>query len=182
MRKRTKIGLFCVVVALIALIYIDYTTNIISERWQALFQGKLPDRDIPTQSLLYPSSAPVVELLPTSTPFIPLPMKEFVRHHVVLFLYPVAGKVIRFFVIKEGIGEKTKYRAVADACEVCFTYNRGFDYKDAYFICRHCSMSYHSQRVGITSGGCNPIPLSLLSIDGALQISKEELAKVAKMF
>ncbi|MDE7468968.1 MAG: DUF2318 domain-containing protein [Desulfovibrionaceae bacterium] len=182
MKTHTKVGLFCIGIALIALIYIDYTTNIISERWRILLHGESVSLETPQEPWLQPTSAPIVYLEATPARYIVLPMQEFIQHHVVLFLYPVGDTMIRFFVIKEGIKEKTKYRAVADACELCFMNNQGFEYKDSYFVCRDCGMSYHSQRVGIASGGCNPIPLPLVYINDRLEISKDALAKVAKMF
>lgn len=180
MRKCITIGLCCIGIALIALIYVEYTTHAISQYWYMFMEEKKEQHEV--QPWIPPTSAPIVQLEPTPAPYILLPMGKFVQHHVVLFLYPVGEKNIRFFVIKEMVSQRTKYRAVADACELCFTHNRGFDYMDSYFICRECGMSYHSQRVGIASGGCNPVPLPIIYQNDRLEIAKETLAKVAKMF
>lgn len=179
MRRRTKIGLLIIVIALCALIYIDFTTHILSDRWRIFFMNSSESVRVQWQQ---PTSAPVVYLEETQKSYIDIPIREFIRNHVVLFIYPMNEKILRFFVIKEGIGEKTTYRAVADACELCFTKRQGFDYKDSYFICRDCSMEFHSQRVGVASGGCNPIPIPLRYEQGSLQISRDSLAKIARMF
>lgn len=182
MKKRTKIGLLFVILALSALLYIDFTTNMISERWNMLFKEEEPIIHTSMQEWQKPTDSPIVKLKPTNAMMITLPMQEFVRHHVVLFLYPTATKTVRFFVIKEGLREQTQYRAVADACELCFTKKQGFDYAEKYFICRDCSMKFHSERVGIASGGCNPILIPIIYTEGRLEISKEDLAKIAQMF
>jgi uncharacterized membrane protein len=67
-----------------------------------------------------------------------------------------AGKEIKFFVVKSTDGV---IRAAFDACDVCYKEKKGYTQDGEYMICNNCGQRFHTSRINIVKGGCNPSPL-----------------------
>ncbi len=63
---------------------------------------------------------------------------------------------IRFFVLKS---RDNIIRAAFDACDVCFPEKKGYSRDGDYMICNNCGQKFHSTRINVIKGGCNPAPL-----------------------
>jgi len=72
------------------------------------------------------------------------------------FAYKGAGKIIKFFVVKSPDGS---IRAAFDACDVCFPAKKGYSQQGDFMICTNCGRKFHSTKVNVVEGGCNPAPL-----------------------
>ncbi len=72
------------------------------------------------------------------------------------FSYESQGKTINFFVVKSNDGT---IRAAFDACDVCFPERKGYSQDGDYMICNNCGQKFHSSRINVVKGGCNPAPL-----------------------
>ena len=72
------------------------------------------------------------------------------------FSYKVQGKTIKFFVLKSRDGV---IRAAFDACDVCFPKRKGYTQAGDYMICNNCGQKFHSTKINVLKGGCNPAPL-----------------------
>lgn len=89
------------------------------------------------------------------------------------------GKEIRFFVVrsKDGI-----IRAAFDACDVCYRSNKGYSQQGDFMICNNCGMRFHSTRINVVNGGCNPSPLERETKGDKLVISLEAVRSGAMYF
>lgn len=72
------------------------------------------------------------------------------------FSYKAQGKTIKFFVLKSRDGV---IRAAFDACDVCFPKRKGYTQAGDYMICNNCGQRFHSTKINVLKGGCNPAPL-----------------------
>ncbi len=72
------------------------------------------------------------------------------------FSYKFQGKTINFFVLKSRDGV---IRAAFDACDVCFPKRKGYTQAGDYMICNNCGQRFHSTKINVLKGGCNPAPL-----------------------
>lgn len=84
------------------------------------------------------------------------------------------GLSIRYFVLKSSDGV---IRAAFDACDVCWTSDKGYYQEGDYMVCRNCGKRFASVKVNEIRGGCNPAPLErqivgenlVLKIKGVLE-------------
>lgn len=76
---------------------------------------------------------------------------------------------IKFFLIKSNDGV---IRAAFDACDVCFREKKGYDQEGDFMNCNNCGMKFHTSRINVVKGGCNPSPLARVN-DGTNVIIKE---------
>lgn len=86
-----------------------------------------------------------------------LPLKKIndgKAHH---YTYKSNGKEINFFVVMSRDGV---IRAAFDACDVCFPAKKGYTQQGDYMICNNCGRKFHSARINVVKGGCNPAPLN----------------------
>ncbi len=67
------------------------------------------------------------------------------------------GRQLYYFALKSRMGA---YRAALDACDVCFSSNRGYRQEGDLMVCNKCGQTFPSNRIGETKGGCNPHPLA----------------------
>ena len=51
-------------------------------------------------------------------------------------------------------------RAAFDACDVCFASKKGYSQDGDFMVCNNCGRRFHSSRINVVKGGCNPAPLS----------------------
>lgn len=72
------------------------------------------------------------------------------------FKFEAADRVVKFFVVKSADG---KIRAAFDACDVCFREKKGYSQAGDYMVCNNCGRKFHSNRINVIKGGCNPAPL-----------------------
>lgn len=79
------------------------------------------------------------------------------------------GRVIRFFVLKD---ESGMVRAAYDACRFCGT--KGYLKQGKDLVCLACGAAIYAPTVG-REGGCNPIPLTHSTQNGALIIAERDL-------
>lgn len=72
------------------------------------------------------------------------------------FIFEGKSEVVKFFVVKSADG---KIRAAFDACDVCFREKKGYSQAGDYMVCNNCGRKFHSNRINVIKGGCNPAPL-----------------------
>lgn len=72
------------------------------------------------------------------------------------FTYKDRGRKINFFIVKSTDGV---IRAAFDACDVCFPAKKGYTQQGEFMICNNCGRKFHSTRINVEQGGCNPAPL-----------------------
>lgn len=89
------------------------------------------------------------------------------------------GTTVRFFVLKSSDGI---IRAALDACDVCWTANKGYQQKGNDMICKNCGKKFLSSRINEVSGGCNPAPLRREVSSGIVVIREKDLKEGARYF
>lgn len=72
------------------------------------------------------------------------------------YQYKQGGVTVKFFVVKSRDGV---IRAAFDACDVCFPAEKGYSQDGDFMICNNCGRRFHSSRINVEQGGCNPAPL-----------------------
>ena len=97
-------------------------------------------------------------------------------HH---YLYQKDGRDIKFFVVKSPDGVM---RAAFDACDVCYPEQKGYSQDGAYMVCNNCGQRFHSNRVNIVKGGCNPAPLQRQLAGNQLLIKERDIVPGARFF
>lgn len=89
------------------------------------------------------------------------------------------GKTIKFFVVKSPDGI---IRAAFDACDVCFPAKKGYSQEGDFMVCTNCGKKFHSSRVNVVEGGCNPAPLKRETAGEQLVIKVEDILPGARFF
>ena len=97
-------------------------------------------------------------------------------HH---FRYRAAETDITFFVVKSSDGV---IRAAFDACDVCFPAKKGYTQDGDFMICNNCGRRFHSTRINVVEGGCNPAPLKRTVVADNLVIKVEDIIPGARYF
>ncbi len=97
-------------------------------------------------------------------------------HH---YVYSGQDQVVKFFVVKSADGE---IRAAFDACDVCFHSKKGYSQDGEFMICNNCGRKFHSDRINVVQGGCNPAPLQRVKRDNFLVIQVDDILKGARYF
>lgn len=95
------------------------------------------------------------------------------------FSYKAGDKDIHFFVLKSKDGV---IRAAFDACDVCFPERKGYSQSGEYMICNNCGQKFHSSRINVVKGGCNPAPLGRNVQNGKLVIATNAILTGARFF
>jgi uncharacterized membrane protein len=72
------------------------------------------------------------------------------------YKYAHGGREIKFFLLKSN---DDVIRAAFDACDVCFHSRKGYVQDGEFMVCENCGRRFHSGRINIVKGGCNPAPL-----------------------
>ena len=73
------------------------------------------------------------------------------------FQYKAGDSTVKFFVVKSSDGI---IRAAFDACDVCFPAKKGYSQEGDFMLCNNCGRKFHSNRINVVQGGCNPAPLN----------------------
>lgn len=95
------------------------------------------------------------------------------------FVYKENSQEIKFFVVKSYDGV---IRAAFDACDVCFHAKKGYTQDGEYMICNNCGRKFHSSRINVVEGGCNPAPLNRVEREGNLVITVKDVLQGARYF
>ncbi|WP_320173099.1 DUF2318 domain-containing protein [Maridesulfovibrio sp.] len=108
-----------------------------------------------------------------------IPISEVNDGQAHYYSIDINGKEIRFFVVrsKDGI-----IRAAFDACDVCYHSKKGYSQKGDFMICNNCGMRFHSTRINVVNGGCNPSPLEREIKGDKLVISLDAVRSGAMYF
>ncbi len=95
------------------------------------------------------------------------------------FVYKNKGQEIKFFVVKSNDGV---IRAAFDACDVCFGYKKGYSQEGDFMICNACGRKFHSSRINVVQGGCNPAPLNRTGRGDMLIIKEQDVLQGVRFF
>ncbi|MHB8790064.1 MAG: Fe-S-containing protein [Desulfobulbaceae bacterium] len=95
------------------------------------------------------------------------------------FSHDVQGKTIKFFVIRSNDGV---IRAAFDACDVCFPEKKGYSQDGDFMICINCGQRFHTSRINVVKGGCNPAPLHRVSQGRNLVIAAADILTGSRYF
>jgi uncharacterized membrane protein len=95
------------------------------------------------------------------------------------YSYENGGTTVKFFVVKSPDGI---IRAAFDACDVCFHAKKGYGQEDDFMICNNCGMKFHSSRVNVVEGGCNPAPLKRSKVGEEVVIKVADILPGSKFF
>lgn len=95
------------------------------------------------------------------------------------YSYQDGNKTIKFFIVKSPDGI---IRAAFDACDVCFSAKKGYNQEGDFMVCNNCGQKFHSNRVNVVEGGCNPAPLKREKKDDQLVIKVADLLPGSRYF
>ncbi len=95
------------------------------------------------------------------------------------YVYSGEGQEIKFFVVKSSDGV---IRAAFDACDVCFHAKKGYSQDGEFMTCNNCGRKFHSNRINVVQGGCNPAPLMRQERGSDLVIMVKDIMQGAKYF
>jgi uncharacterized membrane protein len=111
-----------------------------------------------------------------------IPIAEITANAV---FYPVdiQGTRIEVLVVKAPDGT---IRTAFNTCQVCYSSGRGF-YKQegSVLVCQNCGNRFRMSQVGVSSGGCNPVPIFAANktvTATTITISKEYLIQAKNIF
>jgi uncharacterized membrane protein len=95
------------------------------------------------------------------------------------FKFEHDGTTVNFFVVQSNDGV---IRAAFDACDVCFPAKKGYTQDGDFMICNNCGRRFHSSRINVVEGGCNPAPLSRQVVGDKLVIKTSDIIPGARYF
>ncbi len=95
------------------------------------------------------------------------------------YVYRGQDKEVKFFVVKSADGV---IRAAFDACDVCFHSKKGYSQDGEFMTCNNCGRKFHSNRINVVQGGCNPAPLTREERGDNLVITEKDILQGAKYF
>ncbi len=110
---------------------------------------------------------------------ISIPIKDIddgKAHH---FQYQNDGGAVKFFVVKSADGQ---IRAAFDACDVCYPAQKGYSQDGDFMICNNCGRRFHSNRINVVEGGCNPAPLKRRVVADQLVIEVKDVIPGGRYF
>lgn len=95
------------------------------------------------------------------------------------FQHKTGGTVVKFFVVKSSDGI---IRAAFDACDVCYPAKKGYSQDGDFMVCNNCGRRFHSTRINVVQGGCNPAPLKREVVAEDLVIRVDDVIPGARFF
>ena len=108
-----------------------------------------------------------------------IPLKTLSDGNAHFFAYAAGGKTITFFAMKAMDGS---IRTALDACMACNHAKLGYRQEGSLVVCNNCGMGFKPTDIGMTTGGCNPIPIKK-SMDGqTLVLKAKDLEDGARYF
>ena len=79
-----------------------------------------------------------------------------------------------------------KIRTALNTCQVCFDSGAGYYVQEGdELVCQNCGNRFSPDQVGITGGGCNPVPITAgdrTEADGQITLSAEFLRQASELF
>ena len=108
-----------------------------------------------------------------------IPLAEVSDGQAHFFRYGRKGGDVKFFVLQSRDGV---LRAAFDACDVCWREGKGYRQDGEFMVCVNCGRRFHSSRINVVEGGCNPAPLRRAIQGGDLYIRAEDIAAGARFF
>jgi len=100
-----------------------------------------------------------------------LPLEAIHEHAMQKYVVNLAGVDVRFFIVRSREG---KIAGAFDACNICPL--KGYVLEGEQLVCRNCGAPIAFATIG-TPGGCNPLPLKAMRINGHLVIDRQALAE-----
>ena len=91
----------------------------------------------------------------------------------------IDGTDVIFFALLDSAG---KVRVALDACDSCWQSGKGYKQQGDSMICQNCGMAFHSDRIAMRKGGCNPHPVTYSLSDTTVVIPVTELQAGVKFF
>ena len=91
----------------------------------------------------------------------------------------IDGTDVIFFALLDSAG---KVRVALDACDSCWESGKGYKQQGDSMVCQNCGMAFHSDRIGLRKGGCNPHPVAYSLADAAVVIPVTELQAGVRFF
>ena len=73
-------------------------------------------------------------------------------------------------------------RAAFDACDVCWRAKKGYVQQGNDMICVNCGLKFHTDKVNVVTGGCNPSALKRTIKDGNIMITQEDVMSGLRFF
>ena len=108
-----------------------------------------------------------------------IPLKSVDDGDAHYFIFNGDRQTVKFFVVKS---TDNIIRTAFDACDVCYDAKKGYTQQGEYMVCNNCGRRFHSNRINVIKGGCNPAPLERIERDGNLVIKVEDVVKGAMYF
>lgn len=108
------------------------------------------------------------------------PEKIFAGGKARHFIYKTEdGIAIRYFILKSSDGV---IHVAFDACDVCWSENKGYAQKGDFMVCNNCGKRFPSVRINEIRGGCNPVPLNHKVENGIVIIQATDLLEGKRYF
>jgi uncharacterized membrane protein len=101
-----------------------------------------------------------------------IPIKTINNGEAHYFSFKAQGRDIHFFVLRSRDGV---IRAAFDACDVCFPKRKGYSQAGDFMICNNCGQRFHSTKINVLKGGCNPAPLRRMNDGEYLVIAANDI-------
>lgn len=95
------------------------------------------------------------------------------------YQYKNGSSIVKFFIVKSSDGI---IRAAFDACDVCFPAKKGYKQDGDFMICKNCGRRFHSSRINVVEGGCNPAPLNREVVGNQLIIKVDDVMPGNRFF
>jgi len=95
------------------------------------------------------------------------------------FVFKGNGQEVKFFVVKSADGV---IRAAFDACDVCYHSKKGYTQEGEFMICNNCGRKFHSNRINVVKGGCNPAPLNRVERGDNVVINVKDVMQGSRYF
>jgi uncharacterized membrane protein len=108
-----------------------------------------------------------------------IPVKKVNDGKAHYYSYKSSGKSVNFFVVKS---DDNVIRAAFDACDVCFPAKKGYSQDGDVMICNNCGRRFHTSRINVEKGGCNPAPLQRTVVGDELVIKVADIAPGGRFF
>lgn len=110
---------------------------------------------------------------------ISIPIKKVNDGKAHYFSFNENGTDIHFFIVKSADGV---IRAAFDACDVCYPAKKGYSQNGDFMVCNNCGRQFHSNRINVVQGGCNPAPLKRQTKGDLLVIQVSDILNGARYF
>lgn len=108
-----------------------------------------------------------------------IPLKDIDDGKAHYFQHKSHDADVKFFVVMSSDGV---IRAAFDACDVCYPEKKGYSQDGDFMICNNCGRRFHSSRINVVQGGCNPAPLKRSVVADQLVIEVKDILPGSRYF